>query len=102
MFKPFARCVLCLALLSPALALAQAAQIDVPAGNLVAALDALAHQTGMQFVYSADQLDGLRTRGAHGQLAPRQALAELLAGTGYHARNDPSGAVVMCCCWCRR
>jgi outer membrane receptor protein involved in Fe transport len=95
MFKPFARCVLCLALLSPALAFAQAAQIDVPAGNLVTALDALAHQTGMQFVYSADQLDGLRTRGAHGQLAPQQALAELLAGTGYHARNDPSGAVVI-------
>ena len=95
MFKPFARCVLCLALLSPALAFAQAAQIDVPAGNLVAGLDALAHQTGMQFVYSADQLDGLRTRGAHGQLAPQQALAELLAGTGYHARNDPSGAVVI-------
>ena len=95
MFKPLMRCVLCLALLSPALVFAQTAQIDVPAGNLVTALDALAHQTGVQFVYSADQLDGLRTRGAHGQLAPQQALAELLAGTGYHACNDPSGAVVI-------
>ena len=60
MFKPFARCLLALALLSPSLAFAQAAKIDVPAGDLVTALDTLAHQTGMQFVYSADQLDGFR------------------------------------------
>ncbi|HJR11725.1 MAG TPA: TonB-dependent receptor [Rhodanobacteraceae bacterium] len=102
MFKPFirgllGRVLLVLACMLPAFALAQqpAADIDVPAGNLVTALDTLAHQTGMQFVYSADQLDGLRTRGAHGQLAPQQALAELLIGTGFHARRDPSGAMVI-------
>ncbi len=59
------------------------------------ALDTLARQTGVQFVYSADQLAGLDTRGAHGNLSAQQALADLLAGTGYHARRDASGAVVI-------
>jgi outer membrane receptor protein involved in Fe transport len=88
-----------LASISPIPAFAQqraaAADIEIPAGSLVAALDALTRQTGMQFVYSADQLAGLRTRGAHGRITAQQALADLLAGTGYHARNDASGAVVI-------
>ena len=97
MLKSFLRCLLVLALLLPPLAFAQkqAIEIDVPAGNLVTALDTLARQTGLQFVYSADQLAGLHTRGAHGRLSAQQALAELLSGTGYRARRDASGAVVI-------
>ena len=97
MFKPFIRGLLMLACMLPALAVAQqqTAEIDIPAGNLVAALDTLAHQTGVQFVYSADQLAGLRTRGTHGRSSAQQALADLLAGTGYSARRDASGAVVI-------
>jgi outer membrane receptor protein involved in Fe transport len=96
MFKLFARGLLALACALPAWAVAQqTAAIDIPAGNLVTALDTLARQTGVQFVYSADQLAGLDTRGAHGNLSAQQALADLLAGTGYHARRDASGAVVI-------
>lgn len=96
MFKLFARSLLVLACALPAWAVAQqTAQIDIPAGSLVTALDTLARQTGVQFVYSADQLAGLRTRGAHGNLSAQQALGDLLAGTGYHARRDASGAVVI-------
>jgi outer membrane receptor protein involved in Fe transport len=97
MFKPFIRGLLVLACMLPAFALAQqqSAEIDIPAGNLVSGLDALARQTGAQFVYSADQLAGLTTHGAHGNLSAQQALADLLAGTGYHARRDASGAVVI-------
>ncbi|HEX5961998.1 MAG TPA: TonB-dependent receptor [Rhodanobacteraceae bacterium] len=98
MFKPFVRCLLIVACLLPILAFAQqrtASEIDIPPGNLVTALDTLARQTGVQFVYSADQLAGLRTRGAHGTLSAQQALAELLAGTGYMARRDGSGAMVI-------
>jgi len=97
MFKLFARGFLMLACALPTWALAQqqTAEIDIPAGNLVTALDALARQTGVQFVYSADQLAGLTTRGAHGNLSAQQALTDLLAGTGYHARHDDSGAVVI-------
>jgi len=96
MFKLFARSLLALACALPAWALAQqTAQIDIPAGNLVTGLDTLARQTGVQFVYSADQLAGLDTRGAHGNLSAQQALSALLAGTGYHARHDGSGAMVI-------
>src|SRR6185312_1009947 len=58
MFKPFIRGLLVLACMLPAFALAQqqTAEIDVPAGNLVTALDLLARQSGMQFVYNADDL----------------------------------------------
>ncbi|MDE2225880.1 MAG: secretin and TonB N-terminal domain-containing protein, partial [Xanthomonadaceae bacterium] len=81
----------------PAFALAQqrTAEVNIPAGNLVTALDTLARQTGMQFVYDADQLSGLSTRGVHGSLSAQQALDQLLAGTGYRTRHDDTGAVVI-------
>lgn len=96
------RIALSLACLLPALALAQqptagsaTANIDIPAGSLVTALDTLARQTGVQFVYSADQLAGLRTRGVHGQVDAGTALNTLLEGTGYRAHSDDSGAMVI-------
>lgn len=97
MLNRFVRRALALACLAPALAFAQpqAKQIDIPAGNLVTALDSLARQTGAQFVYSADQMSNLHTRGTRGQMSAQQALDDLLAGTGYAARTDASGALVI-------
>lgn len=98
MSRPFLHRLLLLACLLPPLAMAQqkpSGPIDIPAGNLVTALDSLARQTGVQFVYNADQLAGLHTRGAHDATSARQALDELLAGTGYSARPDGSGAIVI-------
>jgi outer membrane receptor protein involved in Fe transport len=97
MLNRFVRRALALASLAPALAFAQpqAKQIDIPAGNLVTALDSLARQTGAQFVYSADQMSNLHTRGTRGQMSAQQALDDLLAGTGYAARTDASGALVI-------
>ncbi|MGO4777654.1 STN domain-containing protein, partial [Lysobacter sp. 2RAB21] len=74
---------------------AQGAAVNIPAGDLVTALDALARQSGVQFVYSADQLKGLRTQGVHGSMAPADALDRLLRGSGYAARRDASGAMVI-------
>ncbi|WP_082542645.1 TonB-dependent receptor [Rhodanobacter sp. Root561] len=70
-------------------------QIDIPAGELVTALDSLARQSGAQFIYQADQLKGLRTGGVHGALSADQALGRLLAGTGFTVHRDDSGAVVI-------
>ncbi len=102
MSRLFIRCLLIgaliLACLLPATSPAQnkaAGDIDIPAGNLVAALDALARQTGVQFVYDANQLAGVQTRGVHGRFDARNALDKLLDGTGYEARPDASGAVVI-------
>ncbi len=71
------------------------ARVDVPAGDLVAGLEALARQSGAQFVYSADQLRGLRTGGVSGSLSAGEALDRLLRGSGFHARRDPSGGMVI-------
>ena len=69
--------------------------IDIPAGDLVAALETLARQSGVQFVYSADQLKGLRTSGAQGSMKAGDALDRLLRGSGYQAKRDASGAIVI-------
>ncbi len=70
-------------------------RIDVPAGGLAAALDTYARQSGTQIVYRADQLKGARSAGLQGQPASPQALDALLKGSGFSARRDASGAVVI-------
>jgi iron complex outermembrane recepter protein len=56
--------------------------VDVPAGDLIAALDRLANQIGAEFMYSAAQLKGVRAAGVHGNLTPEGAVMKLLQGTG--------------------
>ena len=72
-----------------------AARVDIPAGDLAQALDAYARQSGTQLVYRADQLKGARTTGTHGERTPQAALDRLLQGSGFTARRDASGAVVI-------
>ena len=69
--------------------------VSIPAGDLVAALDSLARQSGAQFIYQADQLRGLRTRGVSGSLSTDEALKRLLNGSGYTVHHDVSGAMVI-------
>jgi outer membrane receptor protein involved in Fe transport len=56
-------------------------RVDVPAGDLTLALQKLADQSGVEFIYSADQLRGLRTSGVHGEYTTEEAVAKLLEGT---------------------
>ncbi len=82
----------------PAIAVAQSAAarpVDVPAGDLVSALDQLARQSGAQFIYQADQLRGMRTAGVRGSLSVDQALQRLVAGSGLRVQRDESGAFVI-------
>jgi len=76
---------------------AQAApgRIDLPAGELTTALNTLAKQSGTQLVYRADQLKGRRTSGVQGAANTDQALDRLLQGSGFQARRDASGAVLI-------
>ncbi|WP_158882114.1 TonB-dependent receptor [Rhodanobacter sp. L36] len=69
--------------------------LQIPAGDLVTALDSLARQSGAQFIYQADQLRGLRTRGVSGNLSTDDALQRLLAGSGFTVHHDASGAMVI-------
>jgi len=71
------------------------ARIDVPAGDLAAALNALARQSGTQLVYRADELRGQRTAGVRGAASAEQALEQLLEGSGFAARRDPATGAVL-------
>ncbi len=89
-------------LLSTACSVALAAQaqaapgrIDLPAGDLTAALNTLAKQSGTQMVYRSDQLKGRRTSGVQGAATTDQALDRLLQGSGFQAKRDASGAVLI-------
>lgn len=98
MISPFRTMLFALACSASMTAYAQTdavRQIDIPAGDLVMALDALARQSGAQFIYRADQLEGLRTQGVHGTLSAEDALDRLLQGSGFITRRDASGAVVI-------
>jgi len=92
---------LLLAALACSIALAAHAQepagsIDVPAGDLAAALNQLARRSGVQLVYPADQLAGRHTAGVQGAASVDQALESLLRGSGFAATRDPaSGAVLV-------
>ncbi|MET1162805.1 MAG: secretin and TonB N-terminal domain-containing protein, partial [Pseudoxanthomonas sp.] len=83
------------ALSAQAQAATSAAPINIPAGELVTALDALARQSGAQFVYRADQLQGLRTSGVQGARSAQEAVDRLLQGSQFVAQRDASGAMVI-------
>ena len=74
---------------------AATAPINIPAGDLVSALDTLARQSGVQFVYRTEQLNGLRTSGVQGARSAQEALGKLLQGSQFVAQRDASGAMVI-------
>jgi iron complex outermembrane receptor protein len=89
---------LALACMLPLAAAAQDAApalVDIPAGDLVGALRLLAQQSGAELAYREDRLSGLRTTGVHGTMTAEQALQRLLQDSGFTARRDPSGALMI-------
>jgi outer membrane receptor protein involved in Fe transport len=76
------------------LAMAGHAEVfNIPAGDLKCALDVYARQTGAELVVSAEALNGVRTKGAKGELSADDALARILAGTGFVVHHHSSGAI---------
>ena len=72
-------------------AAAQPLAYSIPAGPLDAALTAFARTSGVLLAYQPDLVRGLASPGVQGQLAPTQALATLLAGTGLQAAVAGNG-----------
>ena len=70
-------------------------RIDIPAGDLTAALESLARQSHVELVYRSSELKGLDTRGVAGNLTPVQAVTKLLEGTPLVIRTDASGAILI-------
>ena len=70
-------------------------RIDIPAGDLATALGELGRQSGAQVIFRADQMRGLRSDGAQGEMTADEALQRVLRGSGFAARRDSSGALVI-------
>src|SRR5262249_32823481 len=70
-------------------------KVDVPAGELTTALETLAKQSGVEFVYSAEQLRGIHTNGVHGELTAEKAVTKLLEGTKLKLTVHSSGALLI-------
>jgi outer membrane receptor protein involved in Fe transport len=76
-------------------AFAQARNIDIPASDLKSALDAYISQTGVELVYKADDVSGLKNQSVRGSFTPEEALNRLLQGTGVTAQRGVTGAFVV-------
>lgn len=70
-------------------------RFDIPSQPLDGALESYMQVTGLQVLY-ASALTGARvSAGIKGQLTPREALDELLVGTGLAARSTAEGAFTL-------
>lgn len=74
---------------------AQTVVFNVPAGNLANALDAYVRQSGRQIIYRSKDVARAHSPGAVGSLPADVALRGLLAGSGFSALEDPSGAAAI-------
>jgi len=78
--------------------LAQAEQtrsFAIEAQPLASALARFSEQTGISFAYSTEQVEGIESSGATGELTAEEALQRLLAGTGLEYRFKESGTVTL-------
>ena len=76
-------------------AAAQTRDFNVPAGDLKTALDAYARQAGVEVIYRVEDVRGAKTKGVHGALSARAALADILEGTPFQVQVDQSGALAV-------
>lgn len=70
-------------------------RIDIPAGDLADALDALSDRSGMQIMYQPRLVGGIRVAALDGWLTVRDALGQLLAHTGIRADRVNERTVVL-------
>lgn len=80
-----------LALTALGLRAASPATFDIPAQPAPAALKQFIKQSGTQVVYIQDDLKAVTTKAVKGELAPADALAQLLDGTGFIVETMANG-----------
>lgn len=71
-------------------------RVEVPAGDLLTAIEVLQQQSDVQVVYNDGDLRGLRTSGVQGTLTTQEAVRKLLEGTKLRLRLDQeTGAMLI-------
>jgi hypothetical protein len=59
-----------------------AVEVDIAPGPLEAALRKLAHERNLQILFAPEDVKGARTDGVKGRLTAKEAIEELIKGTG--------------------
>ncbi|HEY5236888.1 MAG TPA: TonB-dependent receptor [Rhizomicrobium sp.] len=73
---------------------ALAQDFNISGGDLKTALSAYMKQAGVELMYPDDEMNGVHTKGANGNLSADAALLRILAGTGFVVHHT-SGAIVI-------
>ncbi len=76
-------------------ATAQAADFNIPGGDLESALNAYSKQAGIRLMYSDDAVKGIHTKGVSGAVSADDALTKLLSGTGFVMERRATGTVTI-------
>lgn len=72
-----------------------AQRFEIPAGDLVRALEALSRQIPVSLIYQPDQIRGMKTEGVSGVLTPRDAVLKLLRGSALQLSTDASTGALL-------
>ena len=92
----FPKSVLAAALFASVLSTsALAANFNIPTGELKTALDTYMKQAGVTLMYPEDEMQGVKSKGARGDLSSDVALERLLHGTGFVIHRTPSGVIAV-------
>ncbi len=74
---------------------ASAGNLNIPAGDLGAALDAYSSETGVHILYADDSVRGVHTMGVKGNVPVEAALAKILNGTGFVVHKHSTGEITI-------
>jgi iron complex outermembrane recepter protein len=66
---------------------AQGGEVEIAAGELAQSLEELSRQLGIQILYDADRLKGMKSPSISGPLTAREALDQLLTGTSLRVQG---------------
>src|SRR5580692_4626340 len=92
----FPKSMLAAAVFTAALSMtAFAANFNIPTGELKNALDVYMKQAGVTLMYPEDEMQGIKSKGAKGELSPEMALEHVLMGTGFVVHHTKSGVVAI-------
>ena len=92
----FANSVAILALTaSVAAAREQSFDIIVPITSLSSALQSVAKQTGANILFLSSAVSGVRTKGLHGHMTAREAVALLIRGANLKIVSDGTGGLIL-------
>src|ERR1700722_7352754 len=73
----------------------QPRKVQIPAGDLIQALEVLEKQAAIELVFQPQQLKAFHTGGVTGTYEPKDAVKILLKGLPLELRTDSTGAMVI-------